>query len=275
MRNRCAPKGFTLIELLVVISIIALLVSILLPALAKAREQAQLVRCQAHLKGITLAWCTYAQENEQELVFACWDASQNETGTGKYSWVGNVRTLLSGPPDWRVVASEEEQIDVIQAGKLWKYCPDAENYRCPMGQKAGDGEQTHMLTYSISIAMRGNPHGGLPLTCPELQHRKLSAIRRAAERIVFVDESRTTRDDYSVVYDGNDWWDKPPIIHNKGTNFSFADGHVEHWQWEDETTIDIGLNPNRAYSPSELANTLDDLHRLQRAIWGQLGPNIY
>ena len=55
--------GFTLIELLVVISIIAILVSILLPALAKARELANRAVCMANIRGIIQAMLTYADGN--------------------------------------------------------------------------------------------------------------------------------------------------------------------------------------------------------------------
>ncbi len=64
MSHRPAPAGFTLIELLVVISIIAILASMLLPAVGMVREMAQMQKCTSNLRQIQLANIAYTSEND-------------------------------------------------------------------------------------------------------------------------------------------------------------------------------------------------------------------
>jgi prepilin-type N-terminal cleavage/methylation domain-containing protein/prepilin-type processing-associated H-X9-DG protein len=68
--------GFTLIELLVVISIIAMLVSILLPALSKSRQQAIRLKCSASAKAINNGILSYASDNRDNVVKSWYDATR-------------------------------------------------------------------------------------------------------------------------------------------------------------------------------------------------------
>ena len=102
--------GFTLIELLVVISIIALLVSVLMPALSKAKKSAQAAVCLAHLHQWSLAWNQYFDDNKGRT--PDWDS---EDGDGPF-YVTHARYYLS-------IEKEELVPGQIYRGLL--ICPSA------------------------------------------------------------------------------------------------------------------------------------------------------
>ncbi len=86
MSRKTESRAFTLVELLVVIGIIALLISILLPALGKARDAAQTIKCASNLRAIGQGMTVYVTENKQTFPAAyIYTGMQVNVGAGTQS----------------------------------------------------------------------------------------------------------------------------------------------------------------------------------------------
>ncbi len=111
-------KAFTLIELLVVIAIIAILASMLLPTLSRAKEQGQRSKCIANIKQILLATHMYVQDFSDSLPYTSWSSD----------------TL--NVPNWCYVRTGNPQPnkDDVTRGQLWPYHNQKLLYWCPIEQ---------------------------------------------------------------------------------------------------------------------------------------------
>ena len=257
-------KGFTLIELLVVISIIALLVAILMPALNKAREQATGAVCLSNQKALILAWMIYADDNDGLIV--CGDVPKDSNFKNRNSYPDHLwveppqdeNGIYRGEP---IPTTTEYEQNGIRNGALYPYINNLDTYRCPGDRR----EAGRMKDFHDAYRSYGLPGG---LNGEERRWnvnnrkiiKKLTKINRPSEQYVFMEETDTRSwnvGSWLLKITGSDWVDPLALWHNKRSTMSFADGHAEMHAWLDDRTIDYfkgiigggghGNNPDLIY----------------------------
>src|SRR5690242_19595978 len=134
LKTRPRAPGFTLIEVLVVVAIIALLIAILLPSLARAREISRRTVCLHNLKVLGECWDPYQTDNKGGLIDprttrppatdAGWTLWYQKRAPG---WVRYVEAAPTNPTS----RPRSEQVDAIRQGALFRYARTEDIYRCP------------------------------------------------------------------------------------------------------------------------------------------------
>ena len=244
--------AFTLIELLVVIAIVALLASLLLPALISAKNQTKSTVCRNNLRQLQVAYLGYAHNNDDMLVPS---TSRN---------IDLIQQSVA--PSWVLGnAKQDRSTTNIEAGLLFPEIGNVGVYHCPSDKSNGPPPRSlRTRSYSLSgWASMGDMEGKgekfptvqMPRRMGELSSKPL------AEVFAFIDEHADSIDDGLFAVNarnmGMEWKDLPADRHTRGCNLSFLDGHVQHWPWKAQKIF--------RYYDQRPANSLDkeDLVKVQ------------
>ena len=269
-----AHRGFTLVELLVVIGIIALLISILLPVLNKAREQAKAITCASNEKQILLAFTMYV--------------SGNKGATPIFPGIGE----SFPPPNDPFEKSLGYYMDSIDSGAsrirydqgaFWPYmtvgihytavsnsstntnappevlyrvfnCPSDTDFRAVRwGNIQNQASLDRNFSYSWNAELYCKDKSklaGWQLWNNEPNVSKMSQIVESGHKII-LEEEKMPNDGWSFMgWPNDDQDDVPGSRHNGRANYGFADGHVESFD-----PTDLGYQ--RTYGYTEAPHILN------------------
>jgi prepilin-type N-terminal cleavage/methylation domain-containing protein/prepilin-type processing-associated H-X9-DG protein len=273
---RGSTRAFTLIELLVVIAIIAILASMLLPALANAKSKAQSIKCLSNMRQWGLALNVYATENDDRLPRDGTDDNGQygvDTGstsgpgspTDPYAWFNVLPPNAGEKPFsnyWAQATKPREELPFPGGkGPFW-HCPSAKvtgQDRFLRGGSFGFFSMVMNLDLKLLTSIRNNVQGN-SFEYPDMP--RLGNIPSSSSTVLLTDIAFSpSLELYTATPDRNGIFPAGRSSHfaqrhgNRGANLVFVDGHASYYKRsyitngspsrEEKFNPDVVWNPNR------------------------------
>jgi prepilin-type N-terminal cleavage/methylation domain-containing protein/prepilin-type processing-associated H-X9-DG protein len=244
-----SETGFTLTEVIAVVAIVTLLVTMIIPALAKTKAIDQSAVCFRNTREFAIAWELYAQNNPGILCnnYTIPD-TLNAISTKKFdNWANNLMV-------WSVTgldAQSTTNVDWVKQSPLTKYASDDSSiYKCPADaylsapqRKAGwkgrlRSTSMNALVGRYDSSANSNSGRSWVDNGAYRQFLRTSDIAEPSETWVTIEEHPDSINDGFFVPTTitTQWGDYPASHHKGGCTLSFADNHVEEHKWHSKLT---------------------------------------
>ena len=272
-----AAAGFTLIELLVVIAIIAILAAMLLPALAKAKAQAQQINCLGNLKQWGLAQTMYVDENNDR--FPATKIANGTPGTpgdyqedqprwldltdvehqnlvagtsyGRDAWFNALPSYINAKPLYLTAVNGQSAMDQYNGGRNIFHCPTA----TAQPADATINQNTRAM-FQIGMNSKGMWEQNSTVQVSPLKANRVSnpsAFVMFSDNRVLSSDAPAFNTSTGTLGSPQNYTSRFSMRHNNGGNITFSDGHSAHFKYSyvcvDGATLGAGYTPGKPSDP--------------------------